>query len=147
MNEIRQLIKQFRDAADMALDAGEFERDNSFYKFPKGCCGDTCDLLAQFLMEKGISTYSTWGIYHGQTHAWLLTDNHTILDITGDQFKDNPEFFNYDKSIYIGAENDFYRLFKDTNRNIRESVSLNALNSRCQPRLKDLFKIITKYVR
>ena len=30
--------------------------------------------------------------------AWLLTDNKTIIDITGDLFRDNKDFLNYDKS-------------------------------------------------
>lgn len=51
MSEIERLVNQFRDAIDMARDSGDFDKDISFYKFPRGCCGDASDLLAQFLLE------------------------------------------------------------------------------------------------
>ncbi|MFR1886028.1 MAG: hypothetical protein ACLTL7_20660 [Enterocloster bolteae] len=57
MSEIERLVNQFRDAIDMARDSGDFDKDISFYKFPRGCCGDASDLLAQFLLENGIRTY------------------------------------------------------------------------------------------
>ncbi|SHL31826.1 hypothetical protein SAMN02745136_04636 [Anaerocolumna jejuensis DSM 15929] len=46
MKDIERLVNQFRDAINMAKDAGDFDRDFSFHKFPRGCCGDTSDLLA-----------------------------------------------------------------------------------------------------
>ncbi|UZP01917.1 hypothetical protein JW813_09210 [Clostridium botulinum] len=152
MKDIKQLVYQFRDAIDMAKDEGDFYKDNSFHKFPRGCCGDTSDLLAQFLLKNGIQTYYVWGTYRDgsfeniQTHGWLLTDNHTIIDITGDQFKDNQNFLNYDKSVYVGMEDDFHRLFKVENRNIRENFGLDALGSFCQPRLYELYGKIIKYI-
>lgn len=99
MKDIKRLVKQFRGAIDVAWGAGDFDKDFSFKNFPCGCCGDTSDLLAQFLLENGIRTYYVCGTYRGgsfegyQSHAWLLTDNNTIIDITGDQFKYNPDFF------------------------------------------------------
>jgi hypothetical protein len=153
MKGIELLVKQFRDAIDLAKDAGEFYKDCSFRKFPLGCCGDTSDLLAQFLLENNIRTYYVYGTYRGssfenrQTHAWLLTDNNTIIDITGDQFKYNPNFFNYDKSVYLGAEDDFHRLFEVEHRNIHENMGLDALGSMCQPRLKELYSKIVKYIQ
>lgn len=48
-----------------------------------------------------------------QSHAWLmLEDGHTIIDITGDQFHDKICFLNYNKSVYIGVEDDFHKLFQ-----------------------------------
>ena len=63
MRDIRQLVNQFRNAIDVARDAGEFDADYSFYKFPRGCCGDASDLLAQFLLENGVKTYYVCGTY------------------------------------------------------------------------------------
>lgn len=152
MKDIKLLVNQFRNAMDVARDAGEFEKDFSFYKFPRGCCGDASDLLAHFLLENGIRTYYVCGTYrdglfeNSQSHAWLLTDNQTIIDITGDQFRDNPNFLNYDKSIYVGAEDDFHRLFKVEDRDIRENIGLDALGSMCQPRLNGLYRKIIKYI-
>lgn len=135
MKDIKRLVNQFRAAIDLAKDAGNFDMDFSFYKFPRGCCGDTCDLLAQFLLENDIRTYYVCGTYidgsfeNHQYHAWLLTDNHTIIDITGDQFKDNPDFLKYDKSVYVGVDDDFHRLFKFEDRDIHKNFGLDTLGS------------------
>ena len=151
MKDIIRLVNQFRDAMDVARDEGEFDKDFSFYKFPRGCCGDASDLLAQFLLENVIRTYYVCGTYrdgsfeNSQSHAWLLTDNQTIIDITGDQFRDNPDFLNYDKSVYVGAEDDFHRLFEVEDRDVREN-GLDALGSMCQPRLNGLYRKIIKYI-
>ncbi|MGL5331147.1 MAG: hypothetical protein ACRDD7_17925 [Peptostreptococcaceae bacterium] len=147
MNDIKRLVRQFRDAIDVARDIGDFDNDFSFNKFPRGCCGDTSDLLAQFLLENQIRTYYVYGMYRGQSHAWLLTDNKTIIDITGDQFKDNSDFLNYDKSVYVGTEDDLHRLFKVENRNIRENSGLDVLGSMCEPRLNELYNKIIKYIQ
>ena len=59
---------------------------------------------------------------------------------------DNPDFLNYDKSVYVGAEDDFHRLFEVEDRNVRENIGLDALGSFCQPRLYGLYKKIIKYI-
>lgn len=152
MSEIERLVNQFRDAIDMARDSGDFDKDISFYKFPRGCCGDASDLLAQFLLENGIRTYYVCGMYsfgpreNAQSHAWLLTDNHTIIDITGDQFKCNPVFLNYNNPVYVGAEDDFHRLFEVEDRDVHENKGLKNLGSMCQPRLFELYRKIIKYI-
>ncbi|WP_278549296.1 hypothetical protein [Paraclostridium bifermentans] len=148
MKNIKRLVKQFRDAIDVARDKGNFDNDFSFSKFPRGCCGDTSDLLAQFLLENSIRTYYVCGMCRGQSHAWLLTYNNSIIiDITGDQFKDNSDFLNYEKSVYIGFEDDFHRLFKVESMNIRENIGLDALGGTCQPRLNKLYNKIVKYIQ
>ena len=150
--DIKRFVNRFRDAIERALGAGDFDNDFSFYKFPRGCCGDTCDLLGQFLLEKGIKTFYVCGTYiygsfeNRQYHAWLLTDNHTIIDITGDQFKDDPIFLNYNKSAFVGLEDDFHRLFEVEDRDIRENIGLDALSSMCRPRLNELYRKIIKYI-
>ncbi|MEG1482939.1 MAG: hypothetical protein RSA57_03970 [Cetobacterium sp.] len=152
MKDIKRLVKQFRDAIDVARNAGDFDNDFSFNKFPRGCCGDTSELLAQFLLKNDIKTYYICGIYidspfkNNQSHAWLLTDNHTIIDITGDQFKDNPVFLHYDKSVYVGVEDDFHRLFEVEDRDIHENIGLDKLSSTCQLRLNELYSKVIKYI-
>lgn len=151
MKDIKRMARQFRNAIDKARDAGEFDKDFSFYKFPCGCCGDTCELLAQFLLENGITTFYVWGMHsHSssegpQSHAWLLAHNHTIIDITGDQFRDNPIFLNYDKSVYVGDEDDFHRLFRVNPRDIKKTNGIGSLASHCQPRLFNLYDKIIKH--
>lgn len=152
MRDIKLFVKQFRDAIDRARDAGEFDCDFSFHKFPLGCCGDTSDLLAQFLLEKNIRTYYVCGTYRSgkfeniQSHAWLITDSNIIIDITSDQFKFSPDFLNYNTPVYIGYGDNFHNLFEFEDRDINENNGIDALGSMCQPRLKSLYNKIVRYI-
>jgi hypothetical protein len=94
-NNCKVLATKYRYAIDKALVKGEFINDSSFDRFPLGCCGDASDLLAQYLLDNGINTYYVCGNYYSkdyitwntQSHAWLMTEDRIIIDITGDQFK------------------------------------------------------------
>ena len=116
------------------------------------CCGDTSDLLAQYLLDKGIKTDYVCGTYwgkpdgNGQSHAWLMVDKYIIIDITGDQFSGKSTFLNYDKSVYVGEGDDFHRLFEVEDRDVHEHRGLSALGGFCGPRLWDLYRKILKYI-
>lgn len=152
MKDIKRLANQFRNAVDAARDAGEFDKDFSFNNFPCGCCGDASDLLAQYLLDHGIRTYYVCGTYSNghfeniQSHAWLVTDDQIIIDITGDQFRNNSEFLYYDKTVYVGTKNIFHDLFRIEDRDIHENRGLNSLGGMCQSRLNELYNKITKYI-
>lgn len=152
MKDIRELASQFRMAIDLAKENGEFDGDFSFKTFPKGCCGDASDLLAQFLLENGIKTYYVCGKYYGKSyedwcsHAWLMTGENVIIDITGDQFKQEPKFYNNNAKTYVGMGNEFYKLFEVESRDIHEDKGIYSLNSMCLPRLVKLYKAIAKYI-
>ncbi|KAF5047460.1 hypothetical protein [Acetobacterium wieringae] len=152
MKDITRLVNKFREALDLARDSGEFDNDISFYNFPRGCCGDASDLLAQFLLDHGIRTYYVCGSYYddsfenSQSHAWLMTGNQIIIDITGNQFRYNPVFLNYDKPVYVGVEDDFHRLFEVEDRDIHENNGLDSLGGACQPRLNELYRKTIKYI-
>ena len=152
MRKIVQLATEFRKAIDSAFEAGEFDCDIIFRSFPQGCCGDASDLLAQYLLENGIKTTYICGTYWGeaaenrQSHAWLITGRYIIIDITGDQFKRSHVFLNYDKSVYVGKEDKFHRLFEVEDRNVYECHGIDALGSACRSRLWDLYKKIVKYI-
>lgn len=89
MNKIYELAKEFRDAIEEAKEDGEFVKDIRFRHFPSGCCDDTCELLAQYLLEHGIGTRQVLGAYrdgiseNNTGHAWLIKGR-IIIDITGD---------------------------------------------------------------
>lgn len=150
MKDIELIVKQFRYAVDAAKDKGEFENDEKFNIFPKGCCGDTSNLLAEFLLENDIVTEYVCGefIYdsdkNNQTHAWLVVEKDIIIDITGDQFKYDGDFLNYDKSVYVGVEDDFHKLFKCIKR--CEPSGLEELDADYKPNLKIIYEIISKYI-
>jgi len=71
-------------------DASDFATSPWFVNFPCGCCGDSSDLLSKFLFDKGFETNYVWGMYRGQSHAWLEYHDYYI-DITADQFNDIEE--------------------------------------------------------
>lgn len=153
MENVKILAKRFRGAIDKAKEAGEFDRDLIFSKFPKGCCGDASDLLAEFLLEKGIHTDYVCGTYYyydeeynSQSHAWLLSKDKMIIDITGDQFRYDSTFLNYDIPVYVGAEDDFHELFEEEDRDIYVHNGISALGDMCQYRLWGLYEKILKYV-
>ena len=150
MQDIMTLAVKFRDAIEAACEAREFTKI-PFNRFPRGCCGDASDLMAEFLLDNGFKscyicgTYSDGSFEGTQSHAWLLVDNRIIVDITDDQFKCNQAFLNYNKPVFVGEMDDFHRLFKVEHRNVREFRGLADLND-AYPRLRDLYNRIKRYI-
>lgn len=114
--KIEPLIYNFRKAIESAKanhEPGEF-----FRKFPTGQCGHTSDILAQYLIDNGISPVMyVCGTYYGDdwddrySHAWLVVEK-AIIDITGDQFKHHKKPLSFDLPVYIGPMSDFHQLFE-----------------------------------
>lgn len=79
----------------------------TFRNFPLGACGDTCEVLAEILLELGYGTfqYVAGRRENGNSHAWLQRDS-VIVDITADQFDEISEH------VYVGPLNDWYRSFE-----------------------------------
>ena len=144
MNRIYVLAREFRIAMEDAKAAREFVKDIRFRQFPLGCCDDTCDLLAQYLLEHGIRTRQVSGAYrdgvfeNNTGHAWLIKGS-TIIDITGDQFRYDKIFLNFNESVYVGRKNDFYKLFEIDSIHENFNIKSNA-------RLHNLYKIILGYI-
>ena len=80
--EIYKWAGIFREAIIAARDENLFRKDISFDRFPRGCCGDTCYLLATFLRTKGVKTLYVWRDYHGQSHAWLVVNDDRVKEPT-----------------------------------------------------------------
>ncbi len=118
--KIEQLAIRFRNAIEKTIYARDvdYKYYSWFYEFPRYCCGKSSELLALYLLENGIKSTYICGSYRDgtfentQSHAWLVYDNDTIIDITGDQFRYDSLFLNFDKQVYVGPEIDFYRLFE-----------------------------------
>ena len=91
--EIYRLAHIFKDAALTARDAGLFRNDVPFRDFPNGCCGDTCYLLATFLLSHGIETIYVCGTRGNQSHAWLVVNDNRVKQPT-------PEFY-YPEKEYV----------------------------------------------
>ena len=153
MHKIRLLATQFRKAIETAIETEEIKNDICFRNFPLGCCGDTSDLLAQFLLDNGISTIYVNGNFYDESdedkysHAWLKTCDEIIIDITGDQFKYNPLLLKNNRTVFVGQPDSFYELFDvDERRDIHVFHGIQYLGEGCQPRLLRLYAIICQYV-
>ena len=79
----------------------------TFNDFPRGSCGDTCEVLAEILRElgHGSSQYKVGCRENGNSHAWLEM-NSVIIDITADQFDEISD------PVYIGPSNPWYQSFE-----------------------------------
>lgn len=77
---IHNLIIKFRIAIEKTCDAGLLKRDIVFQSFPRGCCGDTSELLAEYLRVKGVKTIYVCGDYQGQSHAWLVLKDNRVKE-------------------------------------------------------------------
>lgn len=75
-----KLVAIFRQAIEKAKDAGEFDNDISFYNFPRGCCGDTCYLLARYLSEYGMRSFYMEMNRGDCSHAWIAIDDGNIKE-------------------------------------------------------------------
>ena len=107
----------------------DFSSRTSFYScsgFPKGCCGDTADLLGLYFdkYHNIDSIYVTWvGLPRNPnaSHAWLLVENE-IIDITADQF--NEYGYNL-ASVIITTTSDFHNSFNNIKKSKFRADSLN----------------------
>lgn len=103
------ICREFRAAIEDICDEGGFSIKDRMHRFPRGCCDDTCDLLAFYLNEEyGIHTSQLIKIYEPDepelrcNHAVLLLEDKTIIDLTGDQFPGGSK-------VFYGQENEFYQ--------------------------------------
>ena len=101
---------EFRKAIESCLNNKCFESGESMYLFPRGCCGDCTELVGEYLINNNIEdlwyvcgthypkTKDEEANFQGiQSHAWISIGHPSnseslIMDITGDQFKHNPEY-------------------------------------------------------
>ena len=92
-------------AIEIAKDAGEFDNDFAFPRFPKGCCGDTSDLLAEYLAQHDIYTYYVCGQKGTQSHAWLvLVNTVTVTTDNSDadrKYKSLISVYNEDNDVML----------------------------------------------
>ena len=153
IKNIECLALKFRKAIEIAYQKGLFFREQPFANFPRGCCGDTSDLLGEYLLEHGIRTKYVCGTYRYDdfdniySHAWLEINGRIVVDITADQFKWNPLFQNVPTpSCYVGERNDFYRLFEVEPYQCRDFWGLDAFSELCVGRMRKLYDRIKQFV-
>ena len=92
---------EFRKALEFVVDERQYGQLTIFRYFPMGCCQYTSDLLAEYMMSKGIPEecirmVECETMYEGYTHCWLLIDNTYYVDISADQFNGKVYFEKYE---------------------------------------------------
>jgi len=148
---IYSLVTKFRKAVEYAKNGGAFNGNQILSRFPKGCCGIISSLLAKYLFENGINSYEVSATFRSgnpeetQSHAWLVLEDNTIVDITGDQFKCSPIFLNYSEKVYVGPVNEFYELFEDVKKSYYEDFTKGIDKINIQN--KKNYEIILSYLQ
>lgn len=141
--DIYNIAVAFRAAIISANHDRQFNHRDRMSNFPGGCCDDSCDLLAYYLCttykihtRQGVGTYRDNDLNNTTGHAWLIMDDSTIIDITGDQFR---YCAGYTEEVYVGQENSFY---KDLERKqIYENYDITQ-----DARLWNDYQIIIRYM-
>lgn len=82
MDTLQHICEDFRRKIELAHEKGAFVDDVTFKHFPKGCCGLTCYLLSEYLLEYKAKTIYVWGTYSGQSHAWLVLKDKRVATPT-----------------------------------------------------------------
>ena len=80
-NEIHNIAEDFRDAVQEARDTGKLAGFTglAFERYPVGCCGATCDILAEHLLNHyNLETIYVWGWMDDQSHAWLVVKDERV---------------------------------------------------------------------
>ena len=111
--DIHKIAVAFRAAIISAKYDRKFHYMDRMSNFPGGCCDDSCDLLAYYLYatykihtRQGVGIYRDSNPNNTTSHAWLIMDDNTIIDITGDQFR---YCAGYTDEVYVGVETLFYK--------------------------------------
>lgn len=140
----------FRQAIMAAKEDGKFSFKDRMISFPKGCCDDTVDLFAHYLYlyfgiisERIDGTYYDLDPWNNCSHSWLEI-NGWVVDLTGDQFKNDSTFLRYDKEVYVGEIDAFHSLFEEYRR--VEFCGIEDLSENCWERMYSLYNIILKYL-
>lgn len=124
-------MRNVRAAATRFRAALELHRDHlaaiSLRRFPCGACGDTSDMLGQYLTDCGLGPWQRVSGTKYQpkfgTHAWVEQDG-LIVDITADQFD------GVDEPVIVTTDWTWYARYPK-----QHSRSANVTDSYAQPTL------------
>ncbi len=98
--KIREHAEQFR----RCLEGLHPQLGVTFKRFPYSSCGDSSNLLGEWLTEQGVSGLE-YVCGELQGHAWLELDG-LIIDITLDQFEGRIE------KVYVSEDRSLHSQFK-----------------------------------
>lgn len=154
ITEITQLAQQFRQAIDDGFEWGVFGEEFPFSNFPHECCDDVCDLFGELLIKHNVRVTQVFGIYRYNnwdkqySHVWLQLDDNTIIDLTGDQYKEDPIMLNYDNPCYIGKPNALHQLFPKEEITYRPFMGIDAYSDeKTRKRLWRLYRNVMSFMK
>ena len=117
INQILSLTKKFRTAIDKAYSNGDFNDDFSFRRFPHGCCGATCYVLAKYFKEKGVDTIYVSSENKYGSHAWLVIKDDRVQ---APSYIMNTDACDFELVISIGDEKRYYNFKNDGSKKAAE---------------------------
>ena len=125
---IKEWAQEFRNGLEYIRNNRLYGSLRMFANFPDDCCGYTSDLLAQYLLEKGIDRLRIQFVrsisdINDYTHCWLMIDEEYFLDITADQFNGKKYFKKYgtiEECILVERNSGFYEVFEKNNEFLRD---------------------------
>lgn len=136
INVIMDLAAKFRDAIE-SMEEVEFSKSSWFSNFPRGCCGDTSELLSKYFQQNGIKAKYVWGMYGRQSHAWLEYNGY-IIDITAEQFS------GVNQKVIVTKNKEWYSRFKGQKNHYHDFEIDNDFN---KYRLGELYKNIVSHIK
>lgn len=147
------LANKFRKGIENAQASGEFNKRSILEYFPNGCCDLTSELLAKYFIENGIKNiqrvHGSYYVYYdeNESHVWILIDNEIIVDITGDQYKNNKSPFVFSNKVYVGNPTDFHNSFEKYEKEKYSGILSSEKTSLGNPSDNEVYEIIKKYIR
>lgn len=145
-NLIEKEVRRFRCAIERAHAAGKF-KENPFTDFPNGCCDDSSEMLARYLLEEhGIVTTFYLKAHRDKVsdntfnHAWLEWGDY-VIDITEDQTLIASMGAACGKPSFFHLKDDLHRSFGETWESYPSNES-RVFESNDGLRLNRIYKII-----
>lgn len=108
VDAIKEQASVFRKAIERCARSGRL-RAITLHNFPHGSCGDVADMLGMYLNETlALNTEYVAGWHASRSHAWLEHAG-IVIDITSDQFGNEP--------VLVAEESSWHQQFDiDTHR-------------------------------
>ena len=152
--ELLHEATRFRRAIEKAKEAGEFDPHSFKFErmnnFPHDCCDDTADLFTHYLYhEFGIDSIRINASYYDNRlkrdcyHDWQVTEGWHV-DLTGDQFEDDPSVPIKAEAVHVGKTDDFHRQFEI--RRQEHSCGIECLGDGSWERMYGLYDAIMRHM-
>lgn len=153
-NELKEIALNFRKAFESAK---YDDRVKKLYinRFPTGACGEVCDIIAEYLLNyKNVKCKIINGQFlydefdHRYSHTWIEIEDNLIIDITADQFKNNPIFENvkgFAISCYVGPKTPLHDLFEISPNGIQTFCGIDVYGDVAKNNLIKEYDVVMEY--